>query len=71
MKLENTANPSSFDNLPDSAHVDVRVVATLFGCSPSTIWARLRRKEIPEPRHFGGHTRWNVGGLRKALELQP
>jgi len=71
MELTNHTNLFDFDSLPDSAHVDVRTVAALFGCTPSTIWARLRRKEIPEPRHFGGHTRWNVGGLRKALKLQP
>jgi len=58
----------NFDDLPNSAHVDVRTVAALFGCRVPTIWARLRRKEIPEPRRFGAHTRWNVGDLRKALK---
>ncbi len=56
-----------FDNLPDAAHVDVNVVAALFGCKPATIWARLRRKELPQPHKFGAHTRWRVGELRAAL----
>lgn len=59
-----------FDDLPDAAHVDVRVVATLYGCKVPTIWARLRRNAIPAPRRFGAHTRWNVGDLRKALKEQ-
>lgn len=56
-----------FDQLPNAAHVDVHTVAALYGCKVPTIWARLRRKEIPEPRRFGAHTRWQVGEIRKAL----
>lgn len=58
----------NFDQLPDAAHVNVHTVAGLYGCKVPTIWARLRRKEIPAPRHFGAHTRWNVGQLRQALK---
>lgn len=60
-----------FDNLPNDAHVDVHVVALLFGCEPATVWARLRRNEMPEPRRFGAHTRWHVGTLRKILTEAP
>ena len=59
---------TEFDTLPDAAHVDVHTVAALFGCKTPTIWARLRRNEIPAPRRFGAHTRWNVGDLRQALK---
>lgn len=59
---------TNFDQLPDAANVGVQAVAGLFGCKVPTIWARLRRKEIPEPRRFGAHTRWNVGELRQALK---
>lgn len=59
---------TNFDQLPDAANVSVQIVAGLFGCKIPTIWARLRRKEIPEPRRFGSHTRWNVGELREALK---
>lgn len=62
-----TMNLEDFDHLPNAAHVDVNVVAALFGCKPPTIWARLRRNELPQPRKFGSHTRWNVGELRTAL----
>jgi predicted DNA-binding transcriptional regulator AlpA len=59
-----------FDDLPNAAHVDVHVVAILFGCKPPTVWSRLRRKELPEPKKFGSHTRWNVGELRAALNTR-
>lgn len=58
----------NFDSLPDAAHVDVRTVAALYGCKVVTVWSRLRKKELPEPRRFGSHTRWNVGELRRALQ---
>lgn len=57
----------SFDLLPDSAHVDVRVVADLFACSVPTIWRRVTSGLIPSPKRFGRTTRWNVGELRDAL----
>ena len=56
-----------FDQLPDAAHVSVTTVAILYGCKEPTVWARLRRNEIPKPRRFGAHTRWNVGDLRSSL----
>jgi predicted DNA-binding transcriptional regulator AlpA len=58
---------ANFDELPNAAHVDVHIVAALFGCKVSTIWARLRRNEVPQPKKFGSSTRWNVGELRSAL----
>ena len=67
-QIMNQANDlEMFDRLPDAAHVDVHVVAALFGCKVPTIWARLRKQEIPKPKKFGAHTRWNVGTLRAAL----
>ncbi|WP_244125050.1 helix-turn-helix transcriptional regulator [Burkholderia gladioli] len=56
-----------FDDLPNSAHVDVKTVAALFGCSVPTVWNRARSGELPAPRKFSAHTRWNVGELRKRL----
>lgn len=58
---------ANFDELPDAAHVDVHVVAGLFGCKVPTVWARLRRSQLPQPKKFGSHTRWNVGELRSIL----
>ncbi len=61
---------ANFDALPNAAHVDVNVVAALFGCKVPTIWARLRRHQLPKPRKFGAHTRWNVGELRALLRAE-
>jgi len=58
---------AEFDRLPDSANVDIKVVAGLYGSGISTVWAKLKRREIPKPRKFGRSTRWNVGALRAAL----
>lgn len=60
---------ANFDQLPDSANVDVHVVAGLHGSGVSTVWARLKRNDplIPKPRKFGHSTRWNVCELRSAL----
>jgi predicted DNA-binding transcriptional regulator AlpA len=58
---------AAFDSLPDSAHVDVRAVAGLFGCSVPTVWRRAGAALLPAPRKFGSQTRWNVGELRAVL----
>ena len=57
----------SFDDLPDAAHVDVKVVAALFGKSVSSVWRDSKNGLIPSPVKFGGATRWRVGKLRRAL----
>lgn len=59
----------AFDQLPNAAYVGVNTVAMLFGCKPVTVWLRVRKNKLPRPRKFGAHTRWNVGELRKALEV--
>jgi len=58
---------AAFDKLPDSANVDIKVVAGLYGSGISTVWAKLKRGEIPKSRKFGRSTRWQVGELRAAL----
>ena len=59
---------ADFDNLPDAAHVDVRVVAPLLGCSIPSVWRWARLKKIPSPVAIGeGCTRWNVGSPRTHL----
>jgi predicted DNA-binding transcriptional regulator AlpA len=58
----------NFDDLPDSASVDVKVVAALFGCSVNTVWRRVRNGQLVAPRRHGERTtRWLVGELREAL----
>jgi len=58
----------NFDSLPDSANVRLPVVAALYGCSPATIFRRVKSGHIPAPRKISERvTAWNVGALRKAL----
>lgn len=59
----------NFDKLPNSAHVDVKVVAAIFGVSIPTIWRWASQKKITAPVKVGiQSTRWNVGLLRAHLE---
>ncbi len=59
---------SVFDDLPESAFVSLYVVCALFGCSPATIWRRVRAGQLVMPHRIGLRTtRWRVGDLRKAL----
>lgn len=58
----------NFDALPDSAHVRLPVVAALYGCSPATIFRRVKSGHIPAPRKMSERvTAWSVAELRKAL----
>jgi predicted DNA-binding transcriptional regulator AlpA len=60
----------NFDKLPDSAYVDVKVVAALFDCSVPTVWRRVRAGQLVEPDHLGTRTtRWKVGEIKAALQL--
>ena len=57
---------AGFDELPNAAHVDVRVVAALKGISVPSVWRWSREGKLPQPvRMTAGTTRWNVGALRK------
>jgi hypothetical protein len=58
-----------FDRLPDSAYVDVRVVALLHDCAPITVGRRVTRGEIPAPHKIGAHRRWLVSDLRNARKF--
>jgi len=58
-----------FDRLPDSAFVDVYVVAGLLGVGRSTIWkwASENNPLIPQPRKFGRNTTFSVAETRKCI----
>jgi len=59
---------SAFDALPESAFVSLCVVCALFGCSPATVWRRVRTGQLVTPHRIGLRTtRWRVGDLRKEL----
>lgn len=57
---------SSFDSLPDSAHVRAPTVAALFGVSVVTVWRWSKTGKLPAPIKRGATTSWNVGALRRA-----
>lgn len=55
-----------FDARPDSAFVDIRVVAALYGRSVSSIRRDVLAGRIPAPVRVGPMApRWNVGTLRR------
>ena len=57
-----------FDDLPDSANVQIQIVCALLGCSAATVWRRVKQGTLVQPVRFGLRTtRWNVGELRIAL----
>lgn len=59
---------SAFDDLPESAYVSLCVVCALFGCSPATVWRRVRTGQLASPHRIGlRSTRWRVGDLRQEL----
>jgi len=63
---------AQFDNLPDSAHVRLPVVAALRGISSATVWRHVKAGLIPAPVKVGPNsTAWNVGALRRATQPAP
>ena len=62
------AELANFDQLPNSAHVRLPVVAGLYGSSTSNIWRNVRKGLIPQPVKLATNTTaWNVGELRAAI----
>jgi hypothetical protein len=55
-----------FDRLPDSAFVDITVIALLEDCAEITVLRRVERGLIIPPQKRGGHRRWNVGEYRNS-----
>ena len=56
-----------FDNLPDSAHVRLPVVAAWRGISEATVWRHVKAGLLPVPVKLGPNTTaWNVGALRRS-----
>lgn len=58
---------ANFDKLPDSAFIDIDVVAGVLSCGKSTVWAWVKSQRLPGPRKFGRSTRWQVGAIRRVL----
>lgn len=59
---------ANFDSLPDSALVDVKVIAAILSRSPTSIWRDAREGKLPAPVKAGpACTRWRVGAIRQHL----
>lgn len=59
---------ANFDDMPDSALVNVKTVAAVLGRSPSSIWRDARTGKLAAPIKTGpACTRWNVGAIRRHL----
>lgn len=69
MAKATTRDLSQFDAWPDSALVDDKIVADVFGCSRNTVWRRAKAGGIwPRPIKISEQqTRFRVGDIRKAL----
>lgn len=62
---------ASFDDLPDSAVVNVRVVADLVGISIQGIHWRIRAGLLPQPHRLGTRRLyWSAGEIRAALRTK-
>lgn len=69
MATDKLRNLYDFDRLPDSAFVSEHVVRGLWGgISRDTVWAWVKKGQLPQPHKIGEQmTRWRVGELRAAL----
>lgn len=57
-----------FDQLPESALIDVKTVAAVLGRSKSSVWRDCRLQRLPRPVRSGpACTRWSVGAIRRHL----
>jgi len=67
-KADIPAALAQFDQLPDSAHVRLPVVAALHGVSAPTVWRWVKAGRLPAPVKTGPNTTaWRVGSLRTDL----
>ncbi|QIN60909.1 hypothetical protein SBC1_08880 [Caballeronia sp. SBC1] len=57
-----------FDRLPDAAHVDVGVVAAIYGISVATVKRRVKDGKLPAPHEICGMKRFKVGDLRAHVQ---
>ena len=62
-----------FDELPDSALVDINVIAITDGVSIATAWRRVKDGLLPKPEPKipkTNATRWQVGKLRRCRAMR-
>lgn len=62
---------TNIDTAPDSIHLNVKQVATILGVHVATVWRMVQNNTLPKPNRFGTRcTRWELGGIRKAVGVQ-
>jgi predicted DNA-binding transcriptional regulator AlpA len=66
MRLMHTL--SSFDSLPSSGLISIRVICALFDRSTASIWRDVKDGRLAKPIRWGGSARWRVGDIRAAME---
>lgn len=60
---------TDFDNLPDSALLDVKEIRYLAGRSPASIWRDVKRGRLPRPISIGPNSsRWRAADVRAYLK---
>jgi predicted DNA-binding transcriptional regulator AlpA len=60
-----------WETLPDSAHVRLPTVESLFGISSATVWRRVAAGTLPKPIKFSERvTTWRVADLRAVLNAK-
>jgi hypothetical protein len=57
--------PSSFDDYPNTAFVNVAVAAGILGVSVATIWRMIGRQELKSQKISLRSTRIQVGEIRR------
>jgi predicted DNA-binding transcriptional regulator AlpA len=58
---------SSFDQLPDSAHIRLTTLKALLGVSSATVWRMVKAKTLTSYHLTPRTTTFNVGQLRELL----
>lgn len=62
---------TQFDRLPDSAYINVKVVARLYGISVPSCWRHCKAQKMPPPIKISeGCTRWSVKSIRADLAMK-
>lgn len=62
---------SSFEILPESAHLDIAEVRAITGKSRATLYRWVDKGVLPKPRRLGSSQNyWTVGEIRRALSVE-
>ncbi len=66
----NTPSAANFDQLPDSALIDMPHLKVIAGKSNATIYRWIENGILPKPRKFGPtRNYWTAGEIRQAFGM--